>query len=525
MGKHRRSVLVGVVALAMVATVTPTAAQAQAQAQAAEPAGTVRNAGGATAIPGSYLVVFKDSEVSRSAVGSSLTRLRSRHGGTVARTYTTAVRGGELRLSSAAAARVAADPAVAYVEQNHTVSIAGIQPDPPSWGLDRIDQRYRPQDGSYTYPNTAGDVTAYILDTGVRTTHTDFGGRATWGTNTVDDNDTDCNGHGTHVAGTVGGTVHGVAKAAKLVAVKALDCAGYGTVASVVAGVDWITANAVQPAVANMSLTFPLSSSAIEGAVTNSIDSGVTYTVSAGNYGIDACLVSPARTPAAITVGWTNSTDTRYILSNHGSCLDIFAPGSSITSAWASSDTSTATISGTSMAAPHVAGAAALLLAENPAYTPQQVRDTLVANATSGVVGNPGSGSPNRLLFVDDGTPPPPPPSGCTGTNDTDVAIPDLGMVSSSITLSDCGRAASATSTVAVNIRHTFRGDVEIDLVAPDGSAYRLKNWDFFDRVDHINETYAVDLSDEAADGTWLLRIRDAWINDIGYINTWTLNL
>lgn len=520
MGKHRRSVLVGVVALAMVATATPTAAQAQA----ADPAGTVRNAGGATAIPGSYLVVFKDSEVSRSAVGSSLTRIRSRHGGTVARTYTTAVRGGELRLSSAAAARVAADPAVAYVEQNHTVSIAGIQPDPPSWGLDRIDQRYRPRDGSYTYPNTAGDVTAYILDTGVRTTHTDFGGRATWGTNTVDNNDTDCNGHGTHVAGTVGGTVHGVAKATKLVAVKVLDCDGAGTTAAMIAGVDWVTANAVKPAVANMSL-FNLPSSALDGAVTNSIDSGVTYTVAAGNWGVDACLFSPARTPAAITVGWTNSTDARYILSNYGSCLDLFAPGSSITSAWASSDSSTATTSGTSMAAPHVAGAAALLLAENPEYIPQQVRDTLVANATSGVVGNPGSGSPNRLLFVDDGTTPPPTPSGCTGTNDSDVAIPDLAVASSSITLSDCGRAASATSTVAVNIRHTFRGDVEIDLVAPDGSAYRLKNWDFFDRVDHINETYTVDLSGEAADGTWLLRVGDVWINDIGYINTWTLNL
>ncbi|NYT96220.1 S8 family serine peptidase [Salinispora sp. H7-4] len=521
MGKHRSSVLVGVVALAMVATATPTAAQAQA----AEPAGTVRNAGGATAVPGSYLVVFKDSGVNRSAVGSSLNRLRSRHGGVVARTYTTAVRGGELRLSAAAAARVAADPAVAYVEQNHTVSLAGTQPDPPSWGLDRIDQRYRPQDGSYTYPNTAGDVTAYILDTGVRTTHTDFGGRATWGTNTLDDNDTDCHGHGTHVAGTVGGTVHGVAKATKLVAVKALDCGGFGTVASVVAAVDWVTANAAKPAVANMSLSFALPSSAIEGAVTNSIDSGVTYTVAAGNAGIDACIQSPARTPAAITVGWTNSTDTRYIMSNYGSCLDIFAPGSSITSAWASSDTSTFTTSGTSMAAPHVAGAAALVLAENPAYTPQQVRGTLVANATSGVVGNPGGGSPNRLLFVDDGTPPPPPPAGCTGTNDTDVAILDLAMASSSITLSDCGRAASATSTVAVNIRHTFRGDVEIDLVAPDGSAYRLKNWDFFDRVDHINETYAVDLSGEYADGTWLLRVRDVWLNDIGYLNTWTLNL
>lgn len=517
MGNPRRLILVGVAALAMVATAAP--------AQAAEPVGAVRNAGGATAIAGSYLVVFNDSEVSRSAVGASLNRLRGKHGGTVARSYTAALRGGEMRLSARAAGRVAADPAVAYVEQNHTVSIASTQPNPPSWGLDRIDQRYQPRDDSYTYPNAAGDVTAYILDSGIRTTHTDFGGRAIWGTNTTGDGiDADCRGHGTHVAGTVGGTAHGVAKATTLVAVKVLDCNGEGSYAGVVAGIDWVTANAVTPAVANMSLGGPLSS-AVDNAVTGSIDSGVTYAVAAGNNGANACNYSPARTPAAITVGWTTSSDQRFVFSNYGSCLDIFAPGSSITSAGNSSDTATQAMSGTSMASPHVAGAAALILGENPSHTPQQVRDTLVDNATSGLVGIPGSGSPNKLLFIDDGTPPSPPPSGCTGTNDTDVAIPDLGLVSSAITFSHCGRTASATSTIAVDIRHTFRGDVEIDLIAPDGSSYRLKNWNFFDNDDHVKHTYTVDLSTEAADGTWRLRVRDAWINDTGYINTWTASL
>ncbi|MDM4721644.1 S8 family serine peptidase [Micromonospora sp. WMMA1363] len=518
MGIPRRSVLVGVAALAMVATATP--------AQAAEPVGTVRSAGGATAVAGSYIVVFKDSVVSRPAVGPSLNRLRSKHGGTVARTYTAAVRGAEMRLSAQAAARIAADPAVAYVEQNHTMSIAGTQTNPPSWGLDRIDQRNLPLDNSYTYPNTAGNVTSYIIDTGIRTTHTDFGGRATWGTNTADSNNTDCNGHGTHVAGTVGGAAHGVAKATKLVAVKVLNCAGSGSTAGVIAGVDWVTANAVKPAVANMSLGGS-ASSALDSAVANSISSGVTYALAAGNSNANACNYSPARTATAITVGSTTSSDGRSSFSNYGTCLDIFAPGSSITSAWNSSDTSTNTISGTSMASPHAAGAAALVLGENPSYTPQQVRDYLVDNATSGAVGNPGSGSPNKLLYVGDGgTPPPPPPPGCTGTNDTDVAIPDRGSaVSSAITISGCDRAASATSTVAVNIVHTYRGDLVIDLIAPDGSSYRLKNNNGGDGADNVITTYTVNLSSEAANGTWRLQVRDVYYFDTGYINTWTLTV
>ncbi|OKI58033.1 peptidase S8/S53 subtilisin kexin sedolisin [Micromonospora sp. CB01531] len=373
----------------------------------------IRNAGGATAVADSYLVVLKDSVVAATGVGDTAQRLTARHGGSVARTWTAALRGFEIRVGAPAAARIAADSAVAYVEQNHVISIAGTQTNPPSWGLDRIDQRNLPLNSSYTYPNTATNVRAYIIDTGIRTTHSDFGGRASWGTNTVDSNNTDCNGHGTHVAGTVGGSSYGVAKGVQLIAVKVLNCAGSGTTAGVVSGVNWVTQNAVKPAVANMSLGGGVDTT-LDTAVRNSINAGITYGLAAGNdNGANACNTSPARVTEAITVGSTTSTDARSSFSNIGTCLDIFAPGSSITSAWNTSDTASNTISGTSMATPHVVGAAALVASANPSWTPQQVRDYLVNNATSGVVTNPGTGSPNKLLYVVNGTP----------TNDFSVSV------------------------------------------------------------------------------------------------------
>ncbi|MCW3842433.1 S8 family serine peptidase, partial [Micromonospora yasonensis] len=246
MGLPHRSVLVGVAALTMLAAASP--------ASAAEPTGVIRSAGGATAVADSYLVVLKDATVAPTQVADTAQRLTGRHGGTVARTWRAALRGFEVRVDARAAARMAADPAVAYVAQNHTITIAGTQTNPPSWGLDRVDQRNLPLDNSYTYPSTASNVHAYIIDTGIRTTHSDFGGRATWGTNTADTNNTDCNGHGTHVAGTVGGSSYGLAKGVQLVAVKVLNCQGSGTTAGVVSGVDWVTQNAIKPAVANMSL-------------------------------------------------------------------------------------------------------------------------------------------------------------------------------------------------------------------------------------------------------------------------------
>ncbi|GLZ56625.1 serine protease [Micromonospora sp. NBRC 107095] len=510
--------LIGVAAATVLAVGTP--------ALAAEPVGVVRAAGGATAVPDSYIVVLKDSAVARDRVGDTAKRLSGRHGGTVARTYGAALRGFEVTVSASAAARIAADPAVAYVEQNHTVSISGTQANPPSWGLDRIDQRNLPLDSSYTYPNTASNVHAYIIDTGIRFSHNDFGGRATSGYDAVDGGSADdCNGHGTHVAGTVGGSAYGVAKAVQLVGVRVLNCSGSGTNAGVIAGVDWVTANAIKPAVANMSLGGGANSS-LDNAVRNSIASGVTYGLAAGNdSGANACNTSPARTTEAITVGSTTSSDARSSFSNIGTCLDIFAPGSSITSAWYTSNTATNTISGTSMATPHVVGAAALVASANPSWTPAQVRNQLVANATPNVVGNPGSGSPNLLLYVGTGSTPPP-PTGCTGTNGTDVSIPDAGSaVTSSITISGCGRNASSASTVAVNIVHTYRGDLVIDLLAPDGSSYRLKNSSSSDSADNVNATYTVNVSGEAADGIWRLQVRDTYSVDTGYINTWTLTV
>ncbi|WP_430499124.1 S8 family peptidase [Micromonospora trifolii] len=518
MGLPRRSVLIGVAAATVLAVGTP--------ALAAEPVGVVRAAGGATAVPDSYIVVLKDSAVARDRVGDTAKRLSGRHGGTVARTYGAALRGFEVTVNASAAARIAADPAVAYVEQNHTVSISGTQANPPSWGLDRIDQRNRPLDSSYTYPNTASNVHAYIIDTGIRFSHNDFGGRATSGYDAVDGGSADdCNGHGTHVAGTVGGSAYGVAKAVQLVGVRVLNCSGSGTNAGVIGGVDWVTANAIKPAVANMSLGGGANSS-LDNAVRNSIASGVTYGLAAGNdNGANACNTSPARTTEAITVGSTTSSDARSSFSNVGTCLDIFAPGSSITSAWYNSNTATNTISGTSMATPHVVGAAALVASANPSWTPAQVRNQLVANATPNVVSNPGSGSPNLLLYVGTGSTPPP-PTGCTGTNGTDVSIPDAGSaVTSSITISGCGRNASSASTVAVNIVHTYRGDLVIDLLAPDGSSYRLKNSSTSDSTDNVNATYTVNVSGEAADGIWRLQVRDTYSADTGYINTWTLTV
>ncbi|MFE9654759.1 S8 family peptidase [Micromonospora sp. NPDC006431] len=391
-------------ALAVTAAAAALAAAASTPALAA-PTGDVRYAGAPDAISGSYLVVLKGDAVgaanslaARSAVPDRAAALAKRYGGNVGTVWSAALTGYSAKMSAAQARRLAADPAVAYVEQDRVVTTQGTQTG-ATWGLDRIDQRNLPLNGTYTYPNTATNVRAYIIDTGIRITHSDFGGRASWGANTVDTNNTDCNGHGTHVAGTVGGNTYGVAKGVRLVAVKVLNCAGSGSTTGVVSGVNWVTANAVKPAVANMSLGGGASTS-LDNAVANSIASGVTYAIAAGNSSANACSYSPARVASAITVGATTSTDARASYSNYGSCLDIFAPGSSITSDWSTSDTATNTISGTSMATPHVAGAAALVLSANPSYTPAQVTSYLTTNSTASKVTNAGSGSPNRLLFV-----------------------------------------------------------------------------------------------------------------------------
>jgi subtilisin family serine protease len=379
------------VSLLVVATVTAAAATPAAAAPAT---GQIKLAGTANAIPDSYIVVLKPTVKTAKQTG-----LATKFGGKVKQSFGAALNGFEATISESAAKRLAADPSVAYVEQNQTVSLLATQSN-ATWGIDRIDQRARPLSTTYTYPRTASNVTAYIIDTGIKLTHTDFGGRATSGYDAVDGGSADdCNGHGTHVAGTVGGTTWGVAKQVKLVAVRVLNCSGSGTNAGVIAGVNWVTQNARKPAVANMSLGGG-ASTALDNAVANSIASGVTYALAAGNSNANACSSSPARVASAITVGATTSTDARASYSNYGTCLDIFAPGSSIKSAWYTSNSATNTISGTSMASPHVAGAAALVLSANTSFTPAQVRDSLVNNATPNVVTSPGTGSPNRLLFV-----------------------------------------------------------------------------------------------------------------------------
>jgi len=517
--------LIGIPAL----LVTVAAGALATSASAAE--GTIREAGSSSVVKDSYVVVLKSS----TAVPAAVTSLKGKYGGKVGRTYQHALGGFEISIGEAAAKKLAADPAVSYVQKNGIFSIKATQSNPP-WGLDRIDQRALPLSTTYTYDTTASNVHAYIIDTGIRVTHQQFGGRAVSGTDAVDNdsNAADCNGHGTHVAGTVGGSTYGVAKAVQLVAVRVLDCAGSGTTAGVVAGIDWVTANAIKPAVANMSLGGG-ADSVLDAAVNRSIAAGITYAVASGNETANACNSSPARVPNAITVNATTRTDAKASFSNFGTCTDIFAPGQDILSSWYSSDTATNTISGTSMATPHVVGAAALVLAANPGFTPAQVASALTTAATPNVVTSPGTGSPNRLLFTGSGgttpptpTPTPTPPTGgsCTGTSGTDVSIPDAGAaVTSPITISGCGRSASTASTVAVQVVHTYRGDIVLDLVAPDGTAYRLKNSSTSDSADNINTTYTVNLGSEAADGTWRLRAQDVYSVDTGYINSWTLTV
>jgi serine protease len=293
-----------------------------------------------------------------------------------------------------------------------TPAIRSVQPN-ATWGLDRIDQRNLPLDSQYTYNYTGSGVRAYIIDTGIYPAHQDFGGRVTAGFTAIADGrgSADCNGHGTHVAGTVGGATWGVAKGVTLVPVRVLDCSGSGFTSGVVAGLDWMVANVARPAVANMSLGGGASST-LDAAVARATAAGIAVAVSAGNSNSNACDVSPARAPSAMTIAASDSNDQRASFSSYGSCVDLFAPGVGITSAGISSPTSTSVKSGTSMSSPHVAGAAALVLQAFPSYSASQVDAYLKSIATADKISNPNT-VPNLLLYtttIGGGTPPPPPP-------------------------------------------------------------------------------------------------------------------
>jgi subtilisin family serine protease len=358
-----------------------------------------------TRVDNEYIVVFENAF----EAPTMMDRMERWSGGRMMRRFELVLPGGLFRMTPAQARRGAQMPGVAFIEENAVVQLDATQANPPTYGLDRIDQRALPLSRGYGFDFTGAGVNVYVIDSGIRTSHVDFGGRAAFAANFVNDGRTDdCNGHGTHVAGTAGSSTFGVAKGARLFAVRVFGCTGSSTNGIIIAGVDFVARNGLRPAVANMSLGGG-ASTALDTAVNNAVAAGVFVAVAAGNSNVNACNVSPARAQRAFTVAASDSADARASFSNFGACVEIFAPGVGIPSLSFRNDTDSRLLSGTSMSSPHVAGAAALVLQQLPTRTPAEVGQTLLALATPGVIRNGGTGTPNRLLFTPRGVAAPAP--------------------------------------------------------------------------------------------------------------------
>jgi len=460
-------------------------------------------------IEGRYIVVLETrvAKLSHEAsdkptVQSIASDMSKQLGFKVDQTFSHVLRGFVVEADDRALVKMLMDRRVAFIEEDGIVSINQSTQTNATWGLDRVDQRDRPLNGLYVYSTTASNVNAYIVDTGVRASHSDFGSRVAAGFTSINDGrgSNDCNGHGTHVAGTVAGSTWGVAKSATIVPVRVLGCNGSGSNSGVIAGMDWVAANHVKPAVANMSLGGG-ASTATDNAVANMRNAGVTVVVAAGNENQNACNVSPARSSSAITVGATTSSDTRSSFSNFGTCVDIFAPGSSITSAWSSSNSATRTINGTSMAAPHVAGIAALYLSDNPGATPAQVESAVYSTASTGKLSGINSGSPNLLAYsIFGGGGSNPPPSGSTELSNG-VPESNLSGATGSETLFTLDVPAGATNLVF----QISGGSGDADLYVRRGSAPTTSTYDCRPYLNGNNETCS--FSSPAAD-TWHVMVR-----------------